>query len=82
MAEMSLANGGLIGRDLGRAGECQRRLAAVGCEELVKICGRAAEVFAEGDLPLGEGVQSPREYIAQVSATTGMPRSLCRRNSE
>ena len=35
VAEMSLANGGLIGRDLGQMAECQRRLAAVGCEELV-----------------------------------------------
>lgn len=82
VAEMSLANGGLIGRDLGQVAECQRRLAAVGCEELVEICGRAAEVFVEGELPLGEGVQSPEEYIAQLSATTGMPQSLCRRNSE
>ncbi|HIC69136.1 MAG TPA: aldehyde dehydrogenase, partial [Candidatus Latescibacteria bacterium] len=82
VAEMSLANGGLIGRDLGQVAECQRRLAAVGCEELVEICGRAAKVFVEGELPLGEGVQSPEEYIAQLSATTGMPQSLCRRNSE
>jgi hypothetical protein len=82
VAQMSLANGGLIGRDLGRAGESQRRLATVGCEELVEICGRAAEFFVDGELPLGEGGQSPQEYIALLSATTGMPQSLCRRNSE
>jgi acyl-CoA reductase-like NAD-dependent aldehyde dehydrogenase len=34
------------------------------------------------DLPLGERTQSFDDYVAQLSATTGMPHSYCRSNAE
>src|SRR5260370_368623 len=51
-------------------------------EELLTTCGRAAGRCMEGDLPLGEdgGTQSPTEYVDVLSATSGLPYALCRRN--
>ena len=74
VAEVSQANAGLIARDLSRAHLAQRELAARPAEELLRICRRAGELFAGADLPLGEQVQSFEEYVAQLSATTGLPR--------
>jgi acyl-CoA reductase-like NAD-dependent aldehyde dehydrogenase len=82
IAEVSQANPGLIGRDLARAGEAQAALAALSTAELLGIARRAADLFATAELPLEAGRQTPEEYVAQLSATTGMPRSLVRRNLE
>ena len=40
------------------------------------ICSRGA------DLPLGDGTQSPADFVRQQSATTGLPERLCRLNME
>ena len=82
VGEMSLANGGLIGKDLCRVADSQRLLQEISCAELIEICGRAADLFVAAELPLGDGTQSGDEYIGQLSSTTGMPQSLCRKNSE
>ena len=59
VAEVSQAIAGLIARDLGRAAEHQAALQRVPVAELVEICHRAAKLFAEAELPLGEGTQTP-----------------------
>ena len=82
VAEVSQANAGLIRRDLLRAPEAQRQLASLTAVELHELCGRAATQFAEGVLPLGDGVQTPDDYVWQLSATTGLPHTLCRHNSD
>ena len=48
--------------------------------ELLAQCKRAAELFATAELPLGEGTQNADDYAQQLSATTGFPLSLVRRN--
>ena len=48
--------------------------------ELVEICARAAEHFANDVLPLNGIAQTPNDYVQQVSATTGLPHTLARRN--
>ena len=81
-AEMSLANGGLIRRDLREEpqAEARRALAAVPFERLLEICAAAAQHFLHDTLPLGDAAQSPDDYVLQLSATTGMPHVLVRRN--
>ncbi|HEX8686708.1 MAG TPA: aldehyde dehydrogenase family protein, partial [Pyrinomonadaceae bacterium] len=51
-------------------------------EELLAMCARAAEHFAGDELPLGDSAQTPEDYVRQVTATTGMPHVLVRRNLE
>jgi acyl-CoA reductase-like NAD-dependent aldehyde dehydrogenase len=81
VAEVSQANRGLVVRDLLAIADAQRALAARPVDELLAACERAADLLATAELPLGEdATQTPDEYVAQVSATTGMPRSLARAN--
>ena len=43
---------------------------------------KGAELFASADLPLGDGTQSPDDFVRQQSATTGLPEHMCRMNME
>ena len=78
--EISQANVGLIRRDLRDQQTPREKLSAFSTAELVAICERAADHFADGELPLGDTLQSAEDYVAQVSATTGLPHALARRN--
>ena len=68
--EVSQANPGLIRRDLGKQHVPKSLLNKFTTRELVDICAHAAEYF----------VEEPDDYIAQVSATTGLPYVLAQRN--
>lgn len=82
VVEISQANPGLVARDLAGAAERQRELDALPARQLVASCRRAAELFLEAELPLGEATQSPAEYLSQLASTTGLPESLGRRNMQ
>ncbi len=81
-AEMSQANGGIIRRDLRdeTQAEARQALAKIPFEQLLDICARAADHFLNDTLPLGDDSQTPDDYVHQLSATTGMPHALVRRN--
>ena len=78
--EVSQANAGLIRRDLGQQDIGTKSLERFSTRELVDICTRAAEHFTNDSLPLGDSDQTPEDYVQQVSATTGLPYVLARRN--
>jgi len=82
--ELSEANAGLVRRDLLETGQEAMRasLDAFTTAELVAICERAAGVFVNATLPVGDEAQTPDEYVRQLSATTGLPHVLVRRNME
>ncbi len=80
VAKVSQANRGLIAKDFGAAEKNQRVLQALSITQLLEICKKAAQFFTEAELPLGDDLQSPEDYVHQLSATTGMPEALCRRN--
>jgi len=80
VAEVSQAIPGMIARDLRHARENRRALEAFTVAELLEICRRAARLFLEGELPLGESLQSPEDYVRQLAATTGMPEAMGRAN--
>src|SRR2546421_7536233 len=79
VATVSHANAGLIRRDLRRSS--REALRAVPIERLLAISAEAGRLFMEADLPLGEGeTQSPGAYIQALSACSGLPHALVRRN--
>ncbi len=81
--EMSQANVGLISRDLLHQADSRARLQAIPVAELIAMSKRAAEHFLHDTLPLDPesgSLQTPQQYIEQVTATTGMPWSNVRRN--
>ena len=78
--EVSQANAGLIRRDLGNQEIGCASLQRFPTRELVTICSRAGDYFTNDSLPLGDETQTPEDYVRQVSATTGLPYVLARRN--
>lgn len=78
--EISQANTGLIRRDLRDQERGRAALAKFSTAELVNICTQAAEYFLNDVLPLDAMPQTPEDYVRQVSATTGLPHVLVRRN--
>lgn len=78
--ELSLANSGLIRRDMLDQEETWRILQGFRVQELVDITKRAGEHFLHDTLPLGDGTQSPEDYVQQISATTGLPHVMVRKN--
>jgi len=78
--EISQANAGLIRRDLRDQQAGADILGKFTTTQLVQICQQAAEYFSDASLPLGNVDQSPANYVEQVSATTGLPFVLVRKN--
>lgn len=78
--EISQANNGLIRRDLRDQTAARAKLATLSTADLIDICTRAAAHFLNDSLPLGDSTQTPEDYVRQISATTGMPHVLARRN--
>jgi acyl-CoA reductase-like NAD-dependent aldehyde dehydrogenase len=81
-AEMSQVNPGIIRRDLRDAEQQQAReaLARIPFERLLEISARAAGHFLNDTLTLDGTPQTPDDYVEQLSATTGMPHALVRKN--
>ena len=78
--EISQANIGLIRRDLLHQEQTRAELHDLSTYNLLEICEKAADYFANLSLPLGDSEQTPEDYIRQVSATTGLPFALARKN--
>jgi hypothetical protein len=82
---VSQANTGLIRRDLLQQPGARAALAARPASELVAMSARAAHAFLHDALPLDPDAgprQGPADYVAQVSATTGLPHVMVRRNMQ
>ena len=49
-------------------------------DELIAMLGKAADLYEHGTLPMGDGTQSPDDFVHQQSASTGLPEHMCRAN--
>ena len=83
VAEVSLANGGLIARDLAGAATHRAALERMRAGELVALCAEASRRFRRERLPLDEETgQSFEDYLSHLAATAGLPLSLGQRNAD
>src|SRR6187455_1749801 len=80
IAKVSRANGGMIQRDMRKAQRARDVLRAVPIDELIARVGTAGELYANAALPMGDGTQTPDEFVLAQSASTGLPERLCRAN--
>lgn len=82
LAFVSQINAGIIRKDLARIADARAALKRFTVDQLIEICARAADVFVNDTLPLGAGGnrQSPADYIQTLSATSGLPHVMVRRN--
>ena len=78
--EVSQANAGLIRRDLRDQDAMRAALREMKAADLIERCRRAADLFEAATLAVGDEPQRPADYVAQVSATTGLPHVLVRRH--
>ena len=82
VAEVSQANPGLVARDMRKAARAREVLREVPSAELLAMVKKGAELFSSAELPLGDGTQTPDEFVRQQSATTGLPEHMCRMNMD
>jgi acyl-CoA reductase-like NAD-dependent aldehyde dehydrogenase len=80
VAKVSRANGGLLQRDMRKAGLARAKLRERSIDELIACAARAGDAYMNGALQMGDGSQSPDEFVRIQSATTGLPEHMCRAN--
>jgi len=82
IAKVGQANGGLVARDMRKADAARDVLREFSCEDLIERVKQAADLYLNGTLPMGDGQQSPREFVRAQSASTGLPEHMSRKNME
>ncbi len=80
LARMSLANPGLLARDMRHVERARAVLTEIPIPELAAMMKKAGELFVNATLPIGDGEQSPEDFARAQSATTGLPVHLCQAN--
>jgi acyl-CoA reductase-like NAD-dependent aldehyde dehydrogenase len=80
VACVSRANGGLIQRDMRKAARARDALRAMSVDDLIARLATASDLYMQATLPMGDGTQSPGEFVRAQSATTGLPERMCRAN--
>ncbi len=82
LAEIDRANAAMVERDLRHAARARHLLRQIPVAELLQMVQRAADLYLSAELPLGNGTQTPQQFVRLQSATTGLPEHMCRFNME
>ena len=82
VANVGQANPGIVRRDLKKLAGAARVLGELSASERFELCAKAEREFLEGTLPLNDAgaTQTPEQYVATLSATSGMPYPMIRAN--
>src|SRR3954463_13198528 len=80
LAKVSQANPGLLAKDMKKLQRARDVLREIPCRELVQIMKKAADLYRDATLPMGDGQQSPDDFARQQSASTGLPEHMCKGN--
>jgi acyl-CoA reductase-like NAD-dependent aldehyde dehydrogenase len=82
LAKVSQANPGIVQRDMRQAARARAALRQIPISDLIAMMKKTAELYQNAELPLGDGTQTPEEFVRYQSATTGLPEQMCRANME
>jgi len=82
IAEFSKSDGMLIRRDMKHAKRARAALRSIPPKELVAMCEKAADIFVNDELPMGDDLQGPQHFVRCQSATTGLPENMCAGNMQ
>ena len=80
IASIGRANGGLVQRDMRKAGRAREVLREIPIDDLVARVAKAGELYMTGTIAMGDGTQTPDEFVHAQSASTGLPEHMCRSN--
>jgi hypothetical protein len=81
-AVVSSVNAGIIRKDLGKVANARAALSTFTCAQLIELSAKAGEHFLNGTLPWGDKghTQSAQQYVETLSATSGLPQVMVKRN--
>jgi len=84
LATVSSVNAGIVRKDLQKIGRSVEALKPFSVAQLIELSAKAGELFLNGTLPLGDQghTQSPQDYIATLSRTSGLPHVMVQRNMD
>ncbi|MEO1618823.1 MAG: aldehyde dehydrogenase family protein [Planctomycetota bacterium] len=80
IARFGSVGGGIVARDMKKAGKAREALLKYTPAELIEMSKKAADLFENADLPVGDSIQSVDQFVHQQSASTGLPEHMCRSN--
>jgi hypothetical protein len=80
VAKVSRANGGMLQRDMRKAARAREVLREIPIDDLIARAASAGELYMNGTVAMGDGTQTPDEFVRAQSASTGLPESMCRAN--
>src|SRR5688500_6630312 len=80
VAQVHTVGSGIVSRDAKKAGRARQALQSLSPAELIDRFKKAGELFESGRLTVGDGKQTPDDFVGQTSATTGMPIAMVRGN--
>src|SRR5262249_3825093 len=77
LARVSQTNTGLLARDMRLAPRARQALTEIPIAQLIAMMKKAADLYLNGTLPMGDGEQTPDDFARQQSASTGLPEQMC-----
>jgi acyl-CoA reductase-like NAD-dependent aldehyde dehydrogenase len=80
IAKFGSVGGGIVGRDMKQAHRAREALLKYSTAELLEMSKKAADLFENAELPVGDSMQSVDQFVHQQSASTGLPEHMCRSN--
>src|SRR5947209_20072096 len=80
LAKVSQANPGLLAKDMKKAARARHVLREIPIAQLVQMMKKAADLYKDATLQMGDGQQSPDDVARQQSASTGLPEHMCKAN--
>lgn len=82
IAKLSQVGGGILKRDMKQAQKAREALLQFSPAEIMDKLAAAGKLFVEAELPIGDGSQTPDEFVHAQSASTGLPEHMCRANMQ
>ncbi len=82
IAKVGQSNGGLLQRDMRLAKRARDVLRDIAPDELIARIKKAADLYLNATLPMGDGQQTPDDFARQQSASTGLPEHMCKFNMQ
>lgn len=80
IARVGTVGGGIVAKDLRKAHKAREALLEVPTSELIAMSKKAADLFENGTLTVGDSQQTVDDFVHQQSASTGLPEHMCRSN--
>lgn len=82
VARVGQAGGGLVARDMRHSPQARNVLCQYDPGVLIDCIQQAADLYREANLPMGDGHQTPNQFVRAQSASTGLPEHMCRSNMD